>query len=149
MVLLKLCWFEESVKEKNHNRCHRFNSRWLLNNSPFNIFFQSLSSSQKDKYQTRLLFWTITLSVVDGPVFRKLVWISAYKFELCCFSTKCIVWIKPLKICLPVHPHSAAFKVAIALYYFIILIHTNVQWLRFSVNLHAKTSRVTILKSSH
>ena len=60
--------------------------------------------------------------------------ISAFNVKFCCFSTNCIVWIKPLKILLPVYPHSIAFEKAIALYYFILLIHTNLQWLRFSVH---------------
>ena len=70
--------------------------------------------------------------------------ISAFNVKLCCFSTNCIVWIKPLKILLSVHPHSIAFENVIALYYFILLIHTNVEWWCFSGHLPAKTSRVAI-----
>ena len=58
----------------------------------------------------------------------------------------CIVGIKPLKILLPVYPHDTAFKNVIALNYFITLEHRNEEWLRFSVHLPAKTSRVAIYK---
>ena len=68
--------------------------------------------------------------------------ISAVNIKLCCFSMNCIVWIKPLKLHLQEHPHSIAFQDVIALYFFIIRIHTNVQ--RFPVHLPAKTSRVAI-----
>ena len=50
-----------------------------------------------------------------------------------------------MNILLPVHPHSTAFKNVIAFYYYVIPIHTNVQWRRFSVHLPAETSRVAIL----
>ena len=53
--------------------------------------------------------------------------ISAVNVKLCCFTTNCIVGIKPLKILLPVYPHSTAFKNVIALYYLIILKPTNVE----------------------
>ena len=39
----------------------------------------------------------------------------------------CIVGIKPLKILLPVYPHSTAFKNVVALNYLIINKHTNVE----------------------
>ena len=53
--------------------------------------------------------------------------ISAFNVKLFFFSTNCIAGIKPLKILLPVHPHSTAFKNVIALNYLIILKHTNVE----------------------
>ena len=71
--------------------------------------------------------------------------INAFNVQLCCFSTNCIVWIKPLKIILPGHPHSISFENVIASYYFILLIHTNLQWSRFSIHLPAITSRVALL----
>ena len=40
--------------------------------------------------------------------------ISAFNVTLCCFSTNCIVLIKPLKTFSPVCPHDIAFKDAIA-----------------------------------
>ena len=36
--------------------------------------------------------------------------INAFNVQLCCFSTNCIVWIKPLNIILPGHPHSISFE---------------------------------------
>ena len=68
-----------------------------------------------------------------------------FNVTVCCFSTNCIFWIKTMNILLLVHPHSTAFKNVIAFYYYIIPIHTNVQWRRFSVHLPAETSRVAIL----
>ena len=53
--------------------------------------------------------------------------ISAFNVNLCCFSTNCIVGIKPLKILLTVHPHSTAFKNVISLNFLIIHKHTNVE----------------------
>ena len=72
--------------------------------------------------------------------------ISAFNIKLCCFSTNCIVEIKKMKILLPVYPHSIAFENVIALYYLILLIHTNLRWSHFSVHLPANTSRVAIFK---
>ena len=53
---------------------------------------------------------------------------KTFNIKLCCFSTNCIVRLKPLKILFPVYRHSTAFLNVIALNYLIILIHIKVQW---------------------
>lgn len=51
--------------------------------------------------------------------------VSAFKFKLCCFSTNCVVEIKPQRIILLVHLHSTVFYNVIALKYLIIPKHTH------------------------
>ena len=53
---------------------------------------------------------------------------KTFNIKLCCFSTNCIVRLKPLKILFPVYRHRTAFLNVIALNYLIILIHIKVQW---------------------